>query len=208
MPRDGGDDYDVIDELVDSEYAPSSRGGAASSRVTKPAVPSVSELREREARLESRASQRGPKNFLRDNFQEAQRTPQGRAKPAAVVPALRDPAEHDPHKINPNFGRVPKYVQDRKAMRAAEEASARAAAKAALECPPGMRLLPEEERVDTLAVLRETLTRVSSELNSMPIVLSSFKTQRHKADLEKRMDELESAITTFSRAKVYVTLDE
>jgi hypothetical protein len=52
------------------------------------------------------------------------------------------------------YGHVPAYLVERQAKAAAEAAAAKKAAEEAAMCPPGHRLLPEDERVQTLEGLK------------------------------------------------------
>jgi len=70
--------------------------------------------------------------------------------------------------------------------------------------PPGTRLMPEEERVATLNDLLEAKELTNKELEKLPVVAHSGKMERHKKELEEKVNRLEKAIETFSKKTVYV----
>ena len=63
--------------------------------------------------------------------------------------------------------------------------------------PPGMRLMPEEERLETLHDLLDSKKEVNTALERMPVVLKTIKAERHKKDLENKMIKIDKAIITF-----------
>lgn len=154
---------------------------------TKPAVPRAHETATLAPRTET--------NFLVDNAREAiaaKPMPRGSGEEKAARPA--------------DYGRVPKYLEERKAHLA--EARERAAVAAGdPDCPPGMRLMPEEERLDTLRVLRDSLDEVKQQIFKMPLVIETAGQVRRKNALEAKAKEIEDAIAIFDRPKVFVQED-
>jgi hypothetical protein len=73
--------------------------------------------------------------------------------------------------------------------------------------PKGTKLLKEEDRIDTLNNLIESRKEILTLLEKMPISLRTQASQNKKAELEKKLDELESAIQTFSRKQVFIKID-
>ena len=145
---------------------------------------------------------RNERNFLKENHVAAVK-----AEPVPVREAVEPtPAmgRERVKELNPNFGTVPKYVQARQqaAQRKAEREEAEA--RAAAECPPGMVLVPEDERVETLEQLAAARKETQSELNRMPITHRSMAMERRKTALEAKLDEIEAATKIFSRSKVYI----
>lgn len=70
--------------------------------------------------------------------------------------------------------------------------------------PAGTRLMPEDERQDTLADLRLALKSTNDQLETLPIAIKSKRMDDHKKDLEQKLTRLEKAVETFSKEKVYV----
>jgi len=102
-----------------------------------------------------------------------------------------------------SFGAVPQYIKDRNE----EWAEAEARKKAAMpdpNCPAGMVLMPEEERLDTLQTLKENEAHVSSQLFKLPLRSTTPSLLRRKEELEQQLREIEDAKKLFSKSKVYV----
>lgn len=70
--------------------------------------------------------------------------------------------------------------------------------------PPGTRLMPEDERLETLKDLIESKKEVNSALERLPVVSKTLSMERHKKDLETKLIRIEKAIETFSKKQVYV----
>ncbi len=104
-------------------------------------------------------------------------------------------------------GEVPAYLQARQ--RAwAEEAEAKAAAeKAARECPPGHRLMPESERQETLALLHASIAEAQTAFSQLPFRIDGPTATKKKADLEAKLKKMEDALVVFNRPKVFVKID-
>ncbi|KAJ9513997.1 hypothetical protein QJQ45_021078 [Haematococcus lacustris] len=85
-----------------------------------------------------------------------------------------------------DYGRIPSYLLDRKLELAEQVADAQRAKEAAL-IPPGMRLLPEEERLETLSILERNRVDVERALQSMPIVIETPSQIRRKDEMERRL---------------------
>eukprot|EP00775_Hariotina_reticulata_P007060 gene7060-7274_t len=101
------------------------------------------------------------------------------------------------------YGQVPAYLLERK-LQLAQEQDALMAAKQAAQIPAGLRQLPEEERLHTLEVLRVNRAEVEARLASLPIIIETPSQVRRKDELERRLQEIESAQKIFSRRNVLV----
>lgn len=73
--------------------------------------------------------------------------------------------------------------------------------------PKGTRLLSEDERLETLHSLENTKKDIITLLEKMPITMKTMQLQNRKAELEKKLDEIEDAIRTFSRKQVFIKID-
>lgn len=73
--------------------------------------------------------------------------------------------------------------------------------------PKGTKLLSEEERVETLNNLIKKKNDLESELFKLPISLKTMSMQNKKAELEKKLNELDDAINQFSKKKVFIKSD-
>ncbi|TPX67146.1 hypothetical protein CcCBS67573_g07600 [Chytriomyces confervae] len=109
-------------------------------------------------------------------------------------------------KRSTKMGELPKYLLDRKMEWAEREKERLDALKR--ECiPKGMKLIPDQERIDTLNFLKDTQQKLLTELSHFALVVESAKLQKRRSALEKKLCEIEEAIGVFSRKKVYVNAD-
>jgi hypothetical protein len=73
--------------------------------------------------------------------------------------------------------------------------------------PKGTKLLSDDERLDTLNQLVDSRKEVITLLERLPISLRTISLQNRKSELEKKLDELDEAIRTFSRKQVFIKVD-
>jgi hypothetical protein len=73
--------------------------------------------------------------------------------------------------------------------------------------PKGTRLISEEERLETLHSLENSKKEIITLLEKMPISMKTITLQNRKTELEKKLDEIEDAIRTFSRKQVFIKID-
>ena len=105
-----------------------------------------------------------------------------------------------------SFGRVPDYLEQRKAeWRAKEEELEKK--KADKGCPPGMCLMPDDERLKTLETLELSKVEVTRQLAKCPFIVETPKARMKVESLEQRLKEIENAINLFSKPKVFVAKD-
>lgn len=103
------------------------------------------------------------------------------------------------------YGKVPRYLQNIKVGLARQHAEKQAAKEAAL-VPPGMRIMPEEERLEMLGILDESRQDTETKLQALPFLIETPSQKAHKTGLERRLQEIEEANKVFSRAKVLVEI--
>lgn len=103
------------------------------------------------------------------------------------------------------FGRVPEYLEERKA-RWAEEESEKRRRMPDPNCPPGMCLMPESERQNTLQTLQQSKAEALNQLRRMPFVVETPTQKKKQEFLESKLREIDSAIAIFSKDKVYVAI--
>lgn len=70
--------------------------------------------------------------------------------------------------------------------------------------PPGTRLMPEEERLETLHDLKESKKEISIALEKLPVGFRTLNQEKHKKDLEEKLARIDRAIETFEKKHVYV----
>ncbi|POM70232.1 Enkurin-like domain containing hypothetical protein, partial [Phytophthora palmivora] len=172
--------------------APSTISSGSRRRIQRKApVPSLRELEQRDEEL-AKITKRERVDFVNANAWEV----------IKKAPNIRI-EEQQLHPVNPNYGRIPRYLLERKEQWAREEEERRRNAPDP-DCPPGMVLLDEDERVRTLDVLRKSLTEAQLRMNSLPLRIETFNQIRRKNELEAKLQEIEDAIKVFDRTKVYV----
>ncbi|KAF6265685.1 calmodulin-binding-domain-containing protein [Scenedesmus sp. NREL 46B-D3] len=101
------------------------------------------------------------------------------------------------------YGQVPAYLLQRK-MELAQQEEAMRAAKHAAQIPPGLRQMPEAERLATLQLLDANKAEAEARLAALPIIIETPSAIRHKDELERRLQEIEDARRIFSRPNVLV----
>lgn len=103
-----------------------------------------------------------------------------------------------------DYGRVPDYLVERK-LELLERERLRREKEELAHIPPGMRVLPEDERLRTLEILAENAADVETKLLALPIAKDGTPVvHRVKAELEARMAEIEDAQRIFGRSTVLV----
>lgn len=70
--------------------------------------------------------------------------------------------------------------------------------------PPGTRLMEEQERLDTLKDLADSKREINTALEKLPVVSKTLAMEKHKKDLEIKLNRIEKAIETFSKKTVYI----
>ena len=73
--------------------------------------------------------------------------------------------------------------------------------------PKGTRLLSEEERIFTLKKLEESKKELENLVTKLPIVVDSIGAKNRQQKLYKELDEIEQAIISFSKNKIFVKID-
>lgn len=152
---------------------------------SRPAVPSVSD------RPASVRSAREPTpDYVKMNRTQAAAT------------RARAPKPQTP-KVNENFGKIPDYLMRRK-IELAKKQERQRLAQTSSTAPPGMTMLSEEERQDTLSALRRSRQQVEDDLARFPLIVETISRRRAKKALESKLKEIENAIKVFSQARVFL----
>jgi hypothetical protein len=173
-------------QLPGDDYQPQNANGGYRERAAaaKPRVPKATE----------EAPQLAPRkniDYLRNNSL------------AAKAPAKKSPSKENNPPAQPMHqrGQVPAYLKQRKQdLKAAADARIRVDTGA----PPGMILMPEAERQETLRTLRESKTEGDRQLGAMPLQLRTQKQIQRYEELERKVKEIEGAIKLFSKPKVFI----
>ena len=139
-------------------------------------------------------AERSNENFVSRNRKGAQET-QLKPEAAAATSPKGGKALHE------DFGKMPNYLLKRR-QEWDEEEDVRQANMPDKDCPPGMSLMPEGERLETLAVLTRSQETAKDTLRRMPLVIETQGQVRRKNELDAKLKEIEDAIVIFSREKV------
>ncbi|XP_053596506.1 uncharacterized protein LOC103570920 isoform X1 [Microplitis demolitor] len=125
-----------------------------------------------------------------------------------ITVAARLAAQLNNGVVPPNYrkGVVPKYILERKEEQQQKIEQAKLDA-ANSDCPPGHIPLPDNERKETLRLLKKNYQELVNELNKMPIRSDTLRCQMKKMEIEKQLTKLEEGIKIFSRPKVFVKTD-
>lgn len=73
-------------------------------------------------------------------------------------------------------------------------------------CPPGMKLMSNEERLDMLSILKENEKDIHVQLSKLPLRPSTMSMIKRKEDLHAKLNEIESSCKIFSKPKVFIEL--
>eukprot|EP00602_Paraphysomonas_sp_CaronLab_P003942 CAMPEP_0185018450 /NCGR_PEP_ID=MMETSP1103-20130426/1168_1 /TAXON_ID=36769 /ORGANISM="Paraphysomonas bandaiensis, Strain Caron Lab Isolate" /LENGTH=292 /DNA_ID=CAMNT_0027548263 /DNA_START=87 /DNA_END=965 /DNA_ORIENTATION=+ len=138
----------------------------------------------------ARLAPRTNADFVSRNRKEA-------VKVRQPVQQKEEPTKHEA------YGRVPEYLESRKAQWASAEEERRRNAPDP-SCPPGMCVMPESERVQTLDTLQQSKQECLRQLERMPFVVETPSMKRRQDELEGKLREIDKAIEVFSKDKVYV----
>ena len=114
----------------------------------------------------------------------------------------------DKKSLHASFGRVPAYLNAHKAQledKKRKEAEDKAP-KTTL--PPGHRILPEDERLDTLALLQKRKDDVDNQISRLPLRIETDGQKRRQGELLKRLADIEQAIKFLSKPNVLIKMDE
>ena len=104
------------------------------------------------------------------------------------------------------YGKTPKYLQNMK-IEAEKQKEIDVLRKQEEKYPKGTRLLSEEERIFTLNKLIESKKDIENLVSKLPITMSSLAAKNKQEELYKKLDEIDNAINTFSRKKVFVKIN-
>ena len=105
-----------------------------------------------------------------------------------------------------DYGKTPQYLKNMK-LEAEKQKELDKLKKEQDKYPKGTRLLSEEERLLTLNKLLESKKDIENLVAKLPITMNSQTVRNKQEELYKKLDELDKAINTFSRKKVFVKID-
>ncbi|KAL9962658.1 hypothetical protein ACROYT_G031779 [Oculina patagonica] len=130
-----------------------------------------------------------------------------RPRPPSVIAAEKLAVKKQEEEKRYKRGKVPKYLKTRQEQWKQEEAI-RIANMPDPSVPPGHTLMPREERLQTLASLQKNQSELLTQLNALPVRVDTLRVKTIKAELERKLSEIEDAIKIFSRPRVFVKVDD
>ncbi|KAA6396836.1 MAG: hypothetical protein EZS28_007634, partial [Streblomastix strix] len=78
--------------------------------------------------------------------------------------------------LNPSYGKVPAYIIERRKLKQAVEELKKLEAER--NARPGLMLLSEQERLDTLDTLTKKHDLINTELNHLPIAMKTVASEK------------------------------
>ena len=119
---------------------------------------------------------------------------------------LKEYYERKENPFHKEYGKTPKYIEN---MRKENEKKKEIEKikKETAKYPKGTRLLSEEERISTLEKLKQSKEDINKVIEKLPITCDSQAFRNKKDELFKKLDEIENAIETFSKKKVFVKVE-
>ena len=142
------------------------------------------------------------KNFIEENKQKIIK---GEIpKKTQINNNVNKSSEQNP--FHKEYGKTPQYLKNMK-IEAEKQKEKDKLKREQEKYPEGTRLLSEEERLLTLNKLLESKKEMENLVAKLPITMSPQAIRNKQEELYKKLDEIEKAISTFSRKKVFVKVD-
>jgi len=113
------------------------------------------------------------------------------------------PAEEENFLHKKSYGKLPAYLVKRR-IEMAEQKARKQFLEEQASLPEGMRLMDEEERLDTLVLLEKNKIEVERKLLQLPLIVETPGMKRKERDLREKILNIEHAIKTFSKPMVYI----
>ena len=145
--------------------------------------------------------QKNNKNYVEENKQKIIK---GQVQKKISVSNNINKLEQNP--FHKEYGKTPKYLQNMK-IEAEKQKEIDKLKKEQEKYPKGTRLLTEDERLFTLNKLLESKKEIENLVAKLPITMNSQAVKNKQEELYKKLDEIDNAIATFSRKKVFVKVD-
>lgn len=162
------------------------------------------------SRVENEVAKEKPKvgktNHISKNIRQASASPVLRRRPPSAVATEGLEKKRNEEEKKYKRGHVPNYLRKRQEQwRMDEEERIRNMPDPSI--PPGHTLMPRDERLQTLELLKKKHKEMTAELNSLPVSCDTLRIKTRKTELETKLREIESALKIFSRPKVFVKVD-
>lgn len=146
-------------------------------------------------------------DFITHNARTAKRAPRRHSRSLQVLAqVLEQQQQAQEHYNATQKGHVPQYLLERRDLWR-REAEARQHSQPDPAMPPGHTRMPENQRLETLSSLLQSQSQLLRELVLLPAGADSLRAQSHRAELDRKLVQVEEAIKIFSRPKVFVKMD-
>ncbi|MBV94468.1 Enkurin domain-containing protein 1, partial [Eschrichtius robustus] len=146
-------------------------------------------------------------DFITHNARTAKRAPRRHSRSLQVLAqVLEQQRQAQEHYNATQKGHVPHYLLERRDLWR-QEAEARQHSQPDPAMPPGHTCMPENQRLETLSNLLQSQSQLLRELVLLPAGADSLRAQSHRAELDRKLVQVEEAIKIFSRPKVFVKMD-
>ncbi|GAB1293583.1 Enkurin domain-containing protein 1 [Apodemus speciosus] len=146
-------------------------------------------------------------DFISHNARAAKRAPRRHSRSLQVLAqVLEQQRQAQEHYNATQKGHVPHYLLERRDLWR-KEAEARQRSQPDPSMPPGHTLMPESQRLETLNNLLQSQSQLLRELVLLPAGADSLRAQGHRAELDRKLVQIEEAVKIFSRPKVFVKMD-
>ncbi|GFY68226.1 enkurin domain-containing protein 1 [Trichonephila inaurata madagascariensis] len=108
--------------------------------------------------------------------------------------------------VRHRLGQIPNYLTERKKQWEMEkERQLKLREEASI--PQGYTLLPDEERIETLELLKKNQEEIIQSLAALPVRNDTVRLRNYKEELERQLAKVEEGIKIFSRPKVLIKND-
>ncbi|XP_034880858.1 enkurin domain-containing protein 1 isoform X1 [Mirounga leonina] len=146
-------------------------------------------------------------DFISYNARTAKRAPRRHSRSLQVLArVLEQQRQAQAHYDATQKGHMPHYLLERRDLWR-REAEARQQSQPDPAMPPGHTRMPENQRLETLSNLLQSQSQLLRELVLLPAGADSLRAQGHRAELDRKLVQVEEAIRIFSRPKVFVKMD-
>ncbi|XP_057390267.1 enkurin domain-containing protein 1 isoform X4 [Balaenoptera acutorostrata] len=151
-------------------------------------------------------------DFITHNARTAKRAPRRHSRSLQVLAqVLEQQRQAQEHYNATQKGHMPHYLLHRSLLERRDlwrqEAEARQHSQPDPAMPPGHTCMPENQRLETLSNLLQSQSQLLRELVLLPAGADSLRAQSHRAELDRKLVQVEEAIKIFSRPKVFVKMD-
>ncbi|KAG8179897.1 hypothetical protein JTE90_017429 [Oedothorax gibbosus] len=104
-------------------------------------------------------------------------------------------------------GQIPNYLVERRRQWEEAREEERRREEVAAVVPEGYSLLPDEERLETLELLKKNRDELVQSLSSLPVRNDTLRLRRCREELEKQLAKVDEGLKIFAKPKVLIKHD-